>query len=275
MSTTPELPPATTSGANYQVRALERALDILDAFTLATPELTITKLAERTGLPKSTVIRLVSILIERRYLERPADAESVRIGVRAFEVGSVYIQSTSLEAEARPIMARLAEQTGQTANLGILDGRDVVHLAVAAPDRPLRYWATIGKREEAHYTGLGKVLMAALRDEELARFFEAGELARKTAKTLVEPAALRAELERTRARGYGIDDEESNLGIYCIAAPIVDHEGAVIAAISISGSKAEFSPDLTPAYIDAVRQASHDISARFGGSGPTLDTRRG
>ena len=84
MSTVAE--PAT--GANYQVRALERALDILDAFDVATPELTITRLAERTGLPKSTVIRLVSILVERRFLERPAEAESVRIGVRAFEVGN-------------------------------------------------------------------------------------------------------------------------------------------------------------------------------------------
>ena len=269
MSTPPEAhtPTAPVSGANYQVRALERALDILDAFTLATPELSITKLAERTGLPKSTVIRLVAILVERRYLERPADSESVRIGVRAFEVGSVYIQSTSLETEARPIMARLAEQTGQTANLGILDGRDVVHLAVAAPDRPLRYWATIGKREEAHYTGLGKVLMAALSDDELDHLFGAGELVRKTAKTLVDPAALRAELERTRERGYGLDDEESNLGIYCIAAPIVDHEGRVIAAISISGSKAEFTEDLTPAYIEAVRRAGDDISGRFGGTG--------
>lgn len=268
MSTTPEVSPATATGANYQVRALERALDILDAFTLVTPELSITKLAERTGLPKSTVIRLVSILVERRYLERPADSESVRIGVRAFEVGSVYIQSTSLETEARPIMARLAEQTGQTANLGILDSRDVVHLAVAAPDRPLRYWATIGKREAAHYTGLGKVLMAALSDDELDRFFRAGTLARKTAKTLADPAALRTDLELTRARGYGVDDEESNVGIYCIAAPIVDHEGTVIAAISISGSKAEFTAALTPTYIDAVRQASQDISGRFGGPGP-------
>ncbi|MBA2520567.1 MAG: IclR family transcriptional regulator [Chloroflexia bacterium] len=261
MSTVAE--PAT--GANYQVRALERALDILDAFDVATPELTITRLAERTGLPKSTVIRLVSILVERRFLERPAEAESVRIGVRAFEVGSIYIQSTSLEAEARPIMARLADETGQTANLGILDDGDVVHLAVAAPDRPLRYWASIGKREDAHYTGLGKVLMAALDDRELDRFLASRRLVRKTDRTLTEPAALRAEIARIRARGYGIDDEESNLGIYCIAAPIVDHTGAVIAAVSISGAKSEFTDQVTPISIDAVRRAGHDISVRLGG----------
>jgi IclR family acetate operon transcriptional repressor len=261
MSTIPETAPAS----NYQVRALERALDILDTFDLATPELTVTKLAERTGLPKSTVVRLVSILVERRYLERRADSESVRIGVRAFEVGSIYIQSTSLEVEARPIMARLAEETGQTANLGILDDRDVVHLAVVAPDRPLRYWATIGKREDAHYTGLGKVLMAALSDDDLRRFLSISSFPRKTEKTLVNPDDLRAEVERIRAQGYGVDDEESNLGIFCIAAPIVDREGSVIAAVSISGGKAEFTDQVTPVYIDAVRRAAHDISRRFGG----------
>jgi DNA-binding IclR family transcriptional regulator len=244
---------------------LERALDILNAFDIANPELTITKLAERTGLPKSTVVRLVSILVERRFLERPADSESVRIGVRAFEVGSVYIQSTSLEAEARPIMARLADVTGQTANLGILDDHDVVHLAVAVPDRPLRYWASIGKREDAHYTGLGKVLMAALSDSELDRFLASGEFVRKTDKTLTEPAALRAEIADIRARGYGTDDEESNPGIYCIAAPIIDHTGAVIAAVSISGGKAEFTDQVMPTYVEAVRRAGHDISVRFGG----------
>ena len=253
------------TGSNYQVRALERALDILDAFDITTPELSITRLAERTGLPKSTVIRLVSILVERRYLERAPETESVRIGVRAFEVGSVYIQSISLEAEARPIMARLAAKTGQTANLGILDGRDVVHLAVTPPDRPLRYWATIGKREQAHYTGLGKVLMAALSDDELAAFFAAGPLQRLTEKTLIDPAPLRLALAAIRTQGYGVDDEESNLGIFCIAAPITDRDGQVIAAISISGAKAEFTDEIRPTYIETVRQAGADISARFGG----------
>jgi DNA-binding IclR family transcriptional regulator len=264
MATTPE----TTPSSNYQVRALERALDILDAFDVATPELTVTRLAERTGLPKSTVIRLVSILVERRYLERAPGSESVRIGVRAFEVGSIYIQSTSLEIEARPIMARLAEQTGQTANLGILDGQDVVHIAVAAPDRPLRYWATIGKREGAYYTGLGKVMMAAMPDDELDHILNGSGFIPQTEKTLVEPDELRAEIEQIRQRGYGFDDEESNLGIFCIAAPIVDHEGKVIAALSISGSKAEFTVEETPTYVEAVRQACQDISARFGGKHP-------
>ena len=253
-----------TTGSNYQVRALQRALDILDAFSLGTPELTVTRLAERVGLPKSTVIRLASILVDRRYLERAPDAESLRIGVRAFEIGSIYIQATSLEAEARPIMARLAGETGQTANLGILDRGDLVHIAIEPPDRPLRYWATIGKREDAHYTGLGKVLLAALADDQLDQHLAERELARATDRTITDPGALRAELARVRRQGYAIDDEESNLGIRCVAAPVIDRSGAAAAAISISGSKAEFADSVMPRYIAAVVRAAGDVSRRLG-----------
>jgi DNA-binding IclR family transcriptional regulator len=252
--------------SNYQVRALERALDLLDAFSLAAPELTITKLAERVGLPKSTVVRLVSVLADRGYLERVPDAESYRIGVRAFEIGGIYIQTTSLDAEARPILARLAEETAQSANLGILDRGELVHLAIVAPDRPVRYWATVGKREAPHYTGLGKVLLAALSDEQLAAHLEQHELSRRTPSSITDPEALRAELARIRRQEYALDDEESNLGIRCIAAPVLDRAGQTVAAVSISGLKAELTGEMMERAVAAVVQAGHDISRRLGGA---------
>ncbi|MGH2534831.1 MAG: IclR family transcriptional regulator [Thermomicrobiales bacterium] len=253
-----------SSGSNYQVRALERALDILGAFSVATPELSITKLADLAGLPKSTVIRLVSILVERRYLERVPETELLRIGVRLFEIGTIYIQTTSLETEARPIMARLATETGQTANLGVLDQGDLVHIAIEAPDRPLRYWATIGKREDAHYTGLGKVLLAALTDSELARHLAGHALVQKTEKTITDWVDLRTELARVRQQGYALDDEESTLGIRCIAVPVIDQSGKTVAAVSISGSKAEFADGVMPAYVAAVVRTGREISRRLG-----------
>jgi IclR family transcriptional regulator, acetate operon repressor len=111
-------------------------------------------------------------------------------------------------------------------------------------------------------------MMAAMPDDELERILNGSGFVPQTEKTLVEPDELRAEIEQIRQRGYGFDDEESNLGIFCIAAPIVDHEGKVIAALSISGSKAEFTAEETPTYVEAVRQACQDISARFGGKHP-------
>ncbi len=135
--------------ATYQIRSLERGLDLLEAFSLARPELSVAEIAAATGLPKPTVVRLLSVLLDRRYVQRGSDGERYRLGVKTLEVGGIYLQSTSLEAEAKRIMQRLAGAANQTANLGILDGFDVVHIQVVAPDRPVRFWAEIGKREDA------------------------------------------------------------------------------------------------------------------------------
>ncbi|HYI25751.1 MAG TPA: IclR family transcriptional regulator [Thermomicrobiales bacterium] len=253
--------------ATYQIRALDRGLDILEAFTLADPELTIGQIGERTNLPKPTVVRLLSVLGERGYVERIAGAERYRLGVRTLEVGSVFLLSTSLEAEARPIMRKLADATGQTANLGILHDWQVVHIEVVAPDRPVRFWAMIGKREDAYVSGLGKVLLAALPESDRESYLSR-PLPAVTPTTITDPDQLREELIVTAERGYAIDNEESNAGVICIAAPIRNGKGGIEAAVSISGPRAEFDADGQMARLtDLVRGAASDISARLGWSG--------
>lgn len=261
MATRKEEQPAA---ANYQVRALERALDIVDAFTLAEPELTLTTIAARVGLPKSTATRLLAVLEERGWLERSPATERYRIGVRAFEIGNVYIQSTSLEAEAQPILRELATACRQTANLGILRQGEVVHIAVVAPDRPIRFSTPVGLRDAAHLTGLGKALLATLPEEELAALIARHGLPGRTARTITTAAALRADLAATRARGYALDDEEAFEGLRCVAAPILDAREATIAAVSISGLASEFNDDTLPTYVAAVRDAARAIAARLG-----------
>jgi DNA-binding IclR family transcriptional regulator len=253
-----------SSAANYQVRALERALDIIDVFTLAEPELTLTALAARVGLAKSTATRLLAVLEERGWLERSAETERYRIGVRAFEVGSVYIQTTSLEIEAQPILRHLATSCQQTANLGVLRQGEVVHLAVVAPDRPIRFSTPIGLREGAHQTGLGKALLAALPDDEVAAIVAQHGLPERTARTITTLEALREHLALIRTQGYALDEEEAHVGLRCVAAPIRDAKGATIAAVSVSGLASEFDDAAMPRYVAAVQRAAHDISTRLG-----------
>ena len=255
---------AVATPANYQVRALERALDILDAFRLDRPALSLTELAARTGLAKSTATRLLAVLEERGYLERSAETERYRIGVRAFEVGSIYIQTTTVEAEAQPALQRLARECNQTANLGILDRGEVVHLAVVPPDRPIRFSAAVGQREYAHCTALGKALLAALDDGQLAAAVGGPELPGRTGRTLRTLDALRADLARVRERGVALDDEESYTGLRCLAAPIYDDKGRAVAAISVSGPLGEFTDDTLPRYTEAVLRAARDVSSRLG-----------
>lgn len=250
--------------ANYQVRALERGLALLDAFSLAEPELSLTALAARAGLAKSTATRLLAVLEARGYLERSPDTERYRIGVRAFELGSLYIQTTSLEVEAQPVMAQLAHECEQTANLGVLSGADVVHLVVVPPDRPIRFATAVGGRDRAHATGLGKALLAALDDGALADLVARHGLPSRTARTLATLDALRADLAVVRDRGYAFDDEEAFAGLKCVAAPIRDDKGRVVAAVSVSGPAAEFGPANLPRYAVAVTDAARAISDRLG-----------
>jgi DNA-binding IclR family transcriptional regulator len=250
----------------YQVRALERALDLLDAFTLAEPELSFTDLTKRSELSKGTAVRLLSILERRGFLERSPDTDRYRIGLHTFELGSIYIQSFPLETEAQPFLKELADTCGQSANLGILDQGEVVHLIVVPASRPIHFSVRSGQRDAAHSSGLGKVLLAALSDDELDEVIALRGLDQRTPKTLTSPDTLRAALNEVRAQGYAIDDEESVLGLTCIAAPVFDDRGRVAGAVSISGLTNEYAEPNRSAYIAAVVRAADGISQRLGAS---------
>lgn len=252
------------NSANYQVRALERALDILDLFGLDTPTLTLTEIAARAKLAKSTATRLLAVLEERGWLERSVDTDRYRIGVGAFALGQVYIQTMTLEAEAQPFLQRLAQACNQTANLGILDRGEVVHIAVVVADRPIRFDAYAGQREEAHCTGLGKVLLAELPGAELAAIIARHGLTPRTAHTIADPDALRDHLATVREQGFALDDQESHLGLRCLALPIRDARGRIVAAVSVSGLLDEFSDEAMLRYRVATAEAAAGIAARLG-----------
>lgn len=256
--------PNESRGPNYQVRALARALDILDAFSLSRPELSLSEIAAAADIPLSTAKRLVSALEERGYLEQSADTDLYRVGVRAFEVGSVYIQSTSVEAEAHPTLEWLARGCQQTANLGILNRGEVVHIAVVPPDRPIRYFATVGVREPLYCTGLGKVLLSEYSDEQLVEYVNNTEFEQRTRRTLTSLDMLRIHLQEVRDRGYAMDDEESVVGLRCISAPIRNARGEIAAAVSISGASFEFDEQALPKYVESVTRAAGEISTRLG-----------
>lgn len=253
-----------TTNAQYQVRALDRALQILNAFTLERPELSLSELAATTGLPPSTTLRLLTILAQHGYVEKSADTDRYRIGVAMFERGSIYIQSTSLEAEAAEPLADLARETNQTASLAVLDRADIVHIAVVQPERAIRYYAPVGQREMAHCTGLGKVLLSGLTPEGLREVVEQRGLPSRTDRTITTLPALRAHLEGVRERGYAVDNEESLIGLRCVAAPVHDDRDRLIAAVSASGTAAEFTEATMPSIVAAVRATAARISERLG-----------
>ena len=251
------------AGPNYQVRALQRGLAVLGCFSVARPALTMAQVSGALGLPKPTALRLLECLVGERWLTLDTATGMYQLSPRPLEVAAVYLATSSLEQAAQPVLRKLCDQTQQTANLGVLDHDEVLHVAVVEPERPLHYHTRVGARELAHCTGLGKVLLAGLPDAELRRILRRG-LPRKTAATLTDETALLAELELVRQRAYAEDREEAERGLRCFAAPVRDGSGQTVAAISISGAAADFVGDAQPGLLEAVLTAAAGLSRRLG-----------
>lgn len=215
--------------------AVRKALGLLDAFTPSTPELSIRELSRLSGVARSTTHRLVGELLEWGALERTTNG--VRLGVKLFELGSMAPTSVTLRDAALPFAHHLHEVTKLTVNVAIRDGSEIVYVDKIS-SRALKVpHSRQGGRNPLHATGLGKAILAfsdaSALDEVLAAPLEA-----VTPQTIVDAAALRAELARVRERRIAYDVEESRLGLFCVAAPILDARGRALGAISVTGATA-------------------------------------
>jgi DNA-binding IclR family transcriptional regulator len=237
----------------YQTRSLTRALAILDAFTNEMRPLSVKDLHERLGLPKPTVSRLARELERAGYLQQVGRAYEV--GPKTFELGSLFMRQHRFDEVAQPHLQALAAETLQTACLALLAGREVVNILVASSPRPVQYVAQVGDRDPAHATGLGKVLLSQLPDERLKEMFSDGPAPRYTPKTISESRMLLAELRRTRRRRYAIDDEETALGLRCVAVAF-EFPGIGWTGMSVSGPAADYDEATIPTFVDAIRNTA-------------------
>lgn len=254
----------SSGGQTYRTRSVSRALDILTCFSQNRPELSLNEICELTGLPKSTVFRLLSALESARFVERCPDKEKYQIGIKAFEVGCVFLSHLSVERVARPIMDSLSKQFHLSVNLGILDQGQVVYLAVSEPDTFFHYTPIIGYRHYVHCSALGKVLVAPLSEEKVDEIVASVGMPALTPHTITDPRVFKEHLALVRQRGYATDIQEGGLGFCCLAVPIYNHEGKVVGAMSISGSIAHFDDDGIKRLAAAMKEAAAQVSAGLG-----------
>ncbi|MEV6333585.1 IclR family transcriptional regulator [Nocardia vinacea] len=222
----------TTRPAQPPVSMIERMTLILDAFDGSTPTLTLLGLAERTGLPRSTVHRILDQMIRLRWLAHAPGG--YRLGLRPLELGGLAADHNEIRDVVSPLLHELCQRTGMVGHLGVLDGREVLYLDKAGG----RYTASIptrlGGRMPAHSTALGKAMLASLEPSIIETSFR-DRLPQLTPRTICDRAELHRELTRIRHRqGISVDIEESVTGISCVAVPIRGR-GAAIGAISLSG----------------------------------------
>lgn len=257
----------TEKSTGRRVQAVDRALAILETLAEAGRPMGLVELSTRVGLHASTVHRLLATLGKRKFVVQDPQTGRYRLGMRAFEVGSAAIQQVELREIARPFLRWLMEETQETANLAVLMDGEVVYIDQVESQNLVRMFTRVGRRVPAHCTGVGKILLAGLSDDEVMRVLDARGLPRFTPHTIVDLRELLKELQRVRASGYALDNEEREVGVRCVAGPVRDHEGRVVAAVSISGPSSRITEDRLPQLIAAVLTATSRISTELGWHG--------
>lgn len=246
---------------NYHARALSRGLEILRTLRGSDDGVTLAELHERTSHPKSTLVRLLGVLEEEGFVLRIDERPSWTLGFAVIDLASDRLEAVGVPALARPLLSALAGETGATCNLGVLDGRQVLHVYVEEPDRPLRFRSSTGSRDDAYCTGLGKLLLAHCDEARLGDHLPAEEpYPRRTEHTRVTRARLEADLAETRERGYSFDDEEGAVGVRCLAVPLTSG-GECVAALSTAGAASELAPSEHDRILGHLRATAARIEA--------------
>lgn len=206
---------------------------MLELFMDARHGLSAPEVVLRTGLPRTTVHELLTTLTERKYLRRDDQTATYHLGLSVFRLGNAFAERLDLHAVGLRVAQSVARECDETVHVGILDGADVVYICKVDSTQSVRMVSRMGGRVPASCTAVGKALLAHLPDAEQKRLFKKG-LAKLTSKSITEPHVLANVLDDIRASGLAFESGESNPDVSCVAAPVRDHSGAVVAAMSIS-----------------------------------------
>jgi DNA-binding IclR family transcriptional regulator len=243
-----------------------RALDILELFLDGDGTLSAPDIVRRLQLPRTTVHELVTTLSARSYIVPvPGHPGRYRLGVRPYQLGSRYAEQLDLAAEGQQVARSVAETCDETVHVAILEGTDVIYIAKVDSTHAVRMVSAAGRRLPAHCTSVGKMLLASLSEQELsARIPDDADLVAMTPNSITEPDALRETLTGIRARGIAVESRESNPDVSCVAAPVRDRTGQVVAAMSISVPMIRWSDERRVELEQLAAKGAAELSERLG-----------
>ena len=254
------------NGSVEGVQSLERAFLLLELMADAGGEVAISRLAADSGLPVSTIHRLVRTLVARGYVRQLPSRRYV-LGPRLIHLGEC--SSRMLATWAQPHLAWLVDAIGETANLAMLDGDRVVYAAQVPSRHSMRMFTEVGRRVHLHCTGVGKVLLAQLPLETARELVVRGGMPARTDRTVTDPDELLAQLPGVAAQGYAVDDGEQEAGVRCVAVPVPG--GPSSGAISVSGPAGRLGLDAVPRVVPLLQSAAAALAAELREDGaPTL-----
>jgi len=255
-ASSPELGAAKTPGS---IQVIERMMSLLDALAASPEPASLKQLAQSAALHPSTAHRILAAMTNARFVERQ-DAGNYRLGIRLLELGSLVKSRINLREVALPFMQELHEKIGEAINLGTRHDDDIVYLERTSSGRALvRVVYLVGGRAPLHLTSLGKLFLAAEAPQKVRDYAKRTGLPGKTPHSLTTLAMLEKELDKVRRHDIAYDDEEAELGLKCVAAPIRDDEGHIVAALSVSAPADRHDPDWARQVKETADAVSHTL----------------
>ncbi len=247
------------------IQSLDRALELLNIIASAETGISLTELSREAKLNSSTAYRLLSTLVVRGYAYQDPANKTYRLGAQSLYIGQAALTQIDLRQIAIPLLKELADETNELANLVELREDHAVYIAQErAGNRAVQMFTQLGVKVPLHCSGVGKAMLANLEEVDLQRLIEAGTLEAYTVNTISNPLKLRTELDLIRKRNYATDNEEREVGVRCIAAPVFQAGGRAVAAVSISGPPARLRPENDQDLSQFVIQAAGQISKLLG-----------
>ena len=248
----------------YQVQVIDRALSILDMLSAQGPDLALGEISDKLELHKSTVHRLIMVLERHKLIERNPVSGRYRLGLKLFELGTQALAQLNLRDRARPFLERLVLETSETVHLCVLDDSEVVYLDKVEPERSVRMATSVGRRNPAHCTAVGKAMMAYLPLAQVESIVRKQGMKAVTSNTITNFLELKKELAAIRERGYSVDNEEIEEGVRCVGCVVRNFSGDPVAAVSISGPAFRVTLEKVPVLATAVVAAARGLSQGLG-----------
>jgi DNA-binding IclR family transcriptional regulator len=242
------------------VGAVDKAMIVLEAMSRYDRDVPLAVLAEKVGFPKSTLVRLLRSMKRHGIVQQDPRTRRYRLGMALIRLGKAAERQFDLERIVRPFLAELSKSTGETASFAVLEGERAVYLVQVLSDSIIRGVPPIGAELDLHCTAVGKVLLTSFSEEQIESLIREHGLPRHTEKTIIDAESLRKELDRTRQKGYALDDEEAERGGRCIAAPVCDDRDRVIAAVSITGPTTRMRMDQIDNLAAIARRVAEKVT---------------
>ncbi|AGY76607.1 IclR family transcriptional regulator [Clostridium autoethanogenum] len=252
------------SKSNF-IQSVDRALQILECFSKEENELGVTQIANMLDFYKSTTFGLLSTLENRGYLKQNPESGKYRLGIKLFELGKLVEENMDLRTSAIPYLKGLVDKYGETAHLAMKDGNEVIYIDKVEGKNAIGIInSQVGRVARMHCTGVGKAVLAFMSEEDIEKIIENIKFNRYTSNTITDKNKLKEELKKIRKKKYSVDNEEIEIGLKCVAAPIINYDDEAVGSISVSGPTSRMNDEKMNLIAEDVKKVSIEISRVLG-----------